>query len=92
MTEFNKQKSYLKIQKIKIKEQLEFNEKQRVMRILSKSSLFFAPLTDDDFKCSCAGCSQNKDHIVSDEVKNLISKIPNRVGLVNFKHYNEFGV
>jgi len=77
-----RKQAYLKIQKNKINEQNDCNEKQRISRILSKSGLFFAPYDSKIHVCPC-GCesSSNKDHIVSDETKALVAGIPYRKGV-----------
>lgn len=71
---FDKKKSYLKIQRIKINEQNDFNERQRICRIIADSRFFGRKINDP----------VNLDnHVMAFEVYDLISKIPNRIGVIN---------
>ena len=58
-----------------LKQQAEFNERQRICRIIADSG-FFGRKFDDPV--------QLDDHVGRWEVHDLIARIPNRVGVVSF--------
>jgi len=74
-----RKKAYLKIQKIKIKDQDDFNERQRVSRAMAKG---LRGGWDSD-KIAVNGSARNPPYDPN-AVKELMSKMHNRVGVVTF--------
>ena len=59
----------------RIKQQNEFNERQKICRAIADSRMFGRKIDDP----------KNLDsHVMSWEIHDLISKIPNRIGVVSF--------
>ena len=59
----------------RIQKQVEFNERQRICRIIADSRMFGRKIDDP---------KDLDSHVMSWEIHDLISKIPNRIGVVSF--------